>query len=112
MMPAANPWPVIKPVAGHLGADYGMQSASMAMRKDGCIAWRLAHVAIIAIAHVAVAATSEASAKDKAEYVAFNVVTHYAADCLRLPKWVDQVIHVSAAVYSGVRWLSAEDGSQ
>lgn len=102
---SANPWPVIKPIAGHLGADYGMQSASMAINKNDCILWRLAHVAIIAAAHLAVAMTSEATPRQRAEYVAFNVSTHFAADSVRLPKWADQIIHIAAAAYAGLRWL-------
>lgn len=107
-IPAAiisNPWPVIKPIAGHLGADYGMQSPRMATQKNGCIFWRLAHVAIIAAAHLAVAMTSEATPRQRAEYVAFNAVTHFAADSIRLPKWADQAIHIAAAAYAGLRWL-------
>lgn len=103
---AANPWPVVKPLAGHVGADYGMQSCRMAAQKNGCILWRLAHVAIIAGSHAMVAATSETSNRNRVEYVVFNTATHYAADCIPLPKWVDQIIHVGCAVYSGLRWLS------
>ena len=100
-----NPWPVIKPVAGHVGCDYGAQSLKMATNKNGCILWRLAHIAIIAFGHAAVAVTSEVGWRNRLEYIAFNTATHYAADCVKLPKCIDQAIHIGCAAYSGLRWL-------
>lgn len=101
-----NYWPYIKAVMAHLGGDWGCQSATQAMHKATCRRCRLQHVVIVGLVHMLAALTSErVSGRRRAAYVVVNVATHYAVDSVRLPKVVDQVLHVAVAVVTAGWWL-------
>lgn len=98
-------WAIIKAVAVHLGADYGTQSEEMASRKNDCLSWRLAHIAMVGAAHTASAATCNASGVQRIEYVAFQTLSHFVIDSVKIPKWLDQIAHLTIAIYGAYRWL-------
>lgn len=94
------PWYLIKALAAHL-ADWGFQTTSQAVHKAHCSKHRARHCAIVALSHALAAATSDQkSVGRKVAYVGVNAVTHFAIDSYRLPKWLDQVLHVTVALLS------------
>lgn len=99
----ANPWPHIKAVAAHI-ADWGYQTSTQARCKADDPACRLRHVGIVSLSHAAAAWTCEGiSDERRLTYVAVNATTHYAIDSIKMPKWLDQTLHILVALLSS--WL-------
>jgi hypothetical protein len=93
-------WHIVKAVSAHM-ADWGFQTTAQAIHKPHCAAHRARHVGIVACSHAMASVTSEGvSWRNRALYVAVNAVTHYAIDSVAMPKWLDQALHVSVAVFS------------
>lgn len=93
-------WHIIKAVAAHL-ADWGFQTTSQAVHKAHCPRHRARHCLILAGSHAMAAATSDQrSLSKRAAYVAINAGTHFVIDSFRLPKWLDQVLHLVVAIGS------------
>lgn len=98
-----NKWTVIKLLAAHTFGDYGLQTGHMAQHKRTDAATRLQHCAGVAAAMSAALATdSHMSNGSKAAVVAVNTVTHFGIDGLRMPKAIDQALHLAIAVVSVV----------
>lgn len=98
----ANPWPHIKACAAHI-ADWGYQTSTQARCKADDPAGRLGHVGIVSLSHAAAWTCEGASDERRLTYVAVNAVTHYAIDSVRMPKWLDQALHILVALLSS--WL-------
>lgn len=99
----ANPWPHIKAVAAHV-ADWGYQTSTQARCKADDPLCRLQHVGIVSLSHAAAAWTCEGvSHERRLTYVAVNATTHYAIDSVKMPKWLDQALHIAVALLSS--WL-------
>ena len=99
----ANKWTVIKLCAGHVFGDYGLQTGHMAQHKRTDASTRLQHCAVVAMAMSAALATDNAmSTGNKAAVVALNTVAHFGIDGLRMPKLIDQALHLAIAVASVV----------
>lgn len=88
----------IKAIASLLGADWGCQTASQAQRKQRCWRSRLAHVATVALIQGASAAQCRCGWCKVALFVAVNAATHYVIDGLRIPKALDQALHLAVVV--------------
>jgi hypothetical protein len=98
-----QPWPHIKAAAAHV-ADWGYQTSTQARCKADDPVCRLKHVGIVSLSHAAAAWTCEGvSDERRLTYVAVNAVTHYAIDSVKMPKIVDQVLHILVALLSA--WL-------
>jgi hypothetical protein len=77
----------IKSVLALLGADWGCQTLPQAIHKNHCWRHRARHVAIVALIQGTCAL-----------YVAINATTHYLIDSYRIPKALDQTLHITVAV--------------
>jgi len=96
-----NKWTVIKLCAGHVFGDYGLQTGHMAQHKRTDTSARLQHCAGVAVAMSAALATDNAMSNgNKAAVVALNTVAHYGIDSLKIPKVIDQALHLAIAVAS------------
>lgn len=90
----------IKAISAHM-ADWGFQTTAQAVHKPHCAAHRARHVGIVAASHTMASVTSEGvSWRNRAAYVAVNAGTHYLIDSVRLPKWLDQTLHIAVAILS------------
>lgn len=96
-------WTSVKVVAATLFGDYGLQTTAQALHKNHCPALRLRHVAGVAAALVAALATDgRLGLGGKLLVVAINAVSHYGIDGVRMPKLLDQALHLAIALGSVV----------
>ena len=95
-----NRWPYIKAVFAHL-TDWSFQTSRQAMYKQTDRRYRAQHVAIMAGSHTVAALTSDGVPNSRrALYILINAITHYAIDSVKLPKWLDQALHLVIALAS------------
>lgn len=95
-----NRWPYIKAVFAHL-TDWSFQTSRQAMYKQTDRRYRAQHVAIMAGSHTVAAWTCDGvPMARRALYILINAITHYAIDSVRLPKWLDQALHLAIALAS------------
>jgi len=87
-----------KAVLALLGADWGCQTAGQAMHKPTSWPHRLRHVGIVAAVQGISALTADVSWNSRMSFVAINAVTHFLIDSVRMPKALDQTLHVAVAV--------------
>jgi len=100
-------WTMIKVLAAHAFADYGIQTCHMATRKNICAYTRARHIVCVAGALAAAMATdNKPTLRQKTAVVAINTGAHWVIDSYRLAKWLDQALHVGVAVGSvyAVNW--------
>ncbi len=96
-------WTSVKVCAAHLFGDYGLQTSAQAMHKNHCTAHRRRHVAGVAAALAAALATDgQLGLGGKLVVVAINAVSHYGIDGVRMPKAIDQALHLGIALGSVV----------
>ena len=88
----------IKAVLALLGADWGCQTARQAQRKGSSWRHRAQHVGIVASVQGLSALTSDAHWYRQLAFVTINAATHFAIDSVRMPKAVDQLLHIAVAV--------------
>lgn len=88
----------IKAVAALIGADWGCQTLPQALNKNHCWRHRLRHVAIVAGIQALSATTANTTWRRWLLFVAINAITHYGIDSAKMPKWLDQTLHVAVAV--------------
>lgn len=95
-----NRWPYIKAVFAHL-TDWSFQTAAQAAYKQTDRRYRAQHVAIMAGSHTVAAWTCDGvPMARRALYILINAITHYAIDSVKLPKWLDQALHLVIALVS------------
>ena len=100
-----NRWPYIKAVFAHL-TDWSFQTNRQAMYKQTDRRLLTQHVAIMAGSHTVAALTSDGVPNSRrALYILINAITHYAIthyaiDSVKLPKWLDQALHLVIALAS------------
>lgn len=93
-------WTLIKLLAAHIFADYGMQTTHMARTKNRSATSRLCHVAIVAATLLAALLTSNTTPRQVGTIIAINTCTHFAIDSFTLPKWLDQLLHIASTLIS------------
>lgn len=87
----------IKAILALLGADWGCQTWPQAQHKNHCWRHRARHVAIVALIQAISARTANVSWNTCALFVAINAITHFLIDSYRLPKAIDQLLHITIA---------------
>lgn len=100
-------WTMIKVLAAHAFADYGIQTCRMAQHKNACARTRAQHIACVAGAlSVAMATDNKLTLRQKMAIVIINAGAHWVIDSFRMAKWIDQALHVGVAVGSvyAVNW--------
>ena len=100
----------IKAILALLGADWDCQTLAQAMHKNRCWRHRLRHVAIVAGVQGVSAATADTTWSRWALFVAINAITHFAIDSVRMPKWLDQILHLIVAIVTAPLLRSAKKG--
>lgn len=96
-----NRWPYIKAAGAHLGADWCYQTTAQAAHKQTDRRYLAQHVAIMAGSHTVAAWTCDGvPMARRALYILINAVTHYIIDSVKLPKWLDQALHLAIALAS------------
>lgn len=88
----------LKAVLALLGADWGCQTYQQALYKNRCWKHRARHVALVASVQGLSAWTANVSWRRWVLFVGINAGTHFLIDSIRLPKVVDQALHVGVAV--------------
>lgn len=104
-------WTLIKLSAAHIFGDWGCQTGAQALHKNHSAYYRAQHVAAYTATITAALATHQVPAL---RIVAFALVTfplHYLVDSVRLPKWLDQTIHLAQLALC-YRILLAERSSE
>lgn len=88
----------IKAIAALVGADWGCQTWQQAQHKNTCWRTRAQHVAIVAAVQGLSARTANVSWNTCALFVIINAAAHFLIDSYRIPKFVDQSLHLAVAV--------------
>lgn len=88
----------VKAVLALLGADWGCQTSAQAIHKGHCWRHRLRHVALVAGVQGLSALTADVSWNSRILFVSLNAGAHYLIDSFRMPKTLDQSLHVAVAV--------------
>lgn len=88
----------IKSICALIGADWGCQTLHQAQTKTTNWHTRLHHVATVAAIQGLSARTANVSWNTCMLYVAINALTHYLIDSYRIPKAVDQTLHLTIAI--------------
>ena len=113
MRRASSQWLPLYALAGHMAADFPLQTDDMAANKFESSAVRAGHVAVHVAAMVPTVLASDWSWRQRAAFLATLAATHYAIDTRRwvepvegfptFPIWYDQALHVIAlTVCAGV----------
>lgn len=100
----------IKAVTALVGADWGCQTLPQALYKNRCWRHRLRHVAIVAGIQGVSALTANTTWRRWLLFVAINAITHYGIDSVKMPKWLDQGLHLVVAIFTAP--LLQKRGSQ
>lgn len=88
----------LKAVLALLGADWGCQTYQQALYKNRCWKHRARHVAAVASVQGLSAWTAQISWRRWLWFVGINAGTHFLIDSVRLPKALDQALHIGIAV--------------
>lgn len=99
-------WLPLYALAGHMAADYPLQTDDMAARKFDNSTVRARHVAVHVAAMVPTVLASDWSWRQRGAFLAALAATHYTIDTRRwvepvegfetFPIWYDQALHIIA----------------
>ena len=103
-------WTLIKLGAAHIFGDWGCQTGAQAMRKHSDPAYRAQHVAAYTATITAALATHNIPWWRIAAFAAITAPLHYITDSIRLPKWLDQLIHLAQLVLCYRLLLAGKEG--
>ena len=106
-------WLSLYALAGHMAADFPLQTDHMAANKFESDLVRAAHVTVHAVAQVPTVLVADWSWRQRATFLATLAATHYVIDTRRWAEnfdgfptralWFDQALHIVAlAVCAGV----------